>query len=433
MVSFMVTWSSGCNYPFEVESVETACLDGIDDDGDGLTDCDDPDCTDDPGCENLTEDCQNAIDDDGDGLTDCDDTDCMDDPSCEPAKNCADGIDDDGDGLTDCDDPDCSGEWYCDEPQPCNEDDVCDPFEDPFWCADCCPNCDLDEGSTYDYIATEVVLPLNEDEAKNIGVDLDGDGDIDNALGGITGAFPPDTGDFNSEINDAIINGEYIMLGRLVVSDWNDDDAMAAQVFKGSSTLDATEDNLTGSGNTLISPGVNRSLKMCGEMDANHMSTCPAPIEVPLYFMEENVSFPLEKARLVSQGPVSETGWQDMMLGGGLTQESVDGILLPALLVYLNIITIDDPTSPTGNFVLSFLDATCSQSFPGCSEVVNDEGDCSEWSGDPQDAPLTLTELQCNVLIRNFVSPDWDSDGDGEPDLLSIGMKIQAIPITIDN
>ncbi|MGR3310341.1 MAG: hypothetical protein ACUZ77_06155, partial [Candidatus Brocadiales bacterium] len=76
------------------------CTNGTDDDGDGLVDCLDPDCLPCP-----AEDCTNGIDDDGDGLVDCNDTDC---PSCTLASEiCSDGIDNDGDGLIDCDDPDC--------------------------------------------------------------------------------------------------------------------------------------------------------------------------------------------------------------------------------------------------------------------------------------------------------------------------------------
>ena len=53
----------------------------------------------------TTEVCDNGIDDDGDGLIDGDDPDCQDPPPGE--EICDNGIDDDGDGLIDGDDPDC--------------------------------------------------------------------------------------------------------------------------------------------------------------------------------------------------------------------------------------------------------------------------------------------------------------------------------------
>ncbi len=57
-----------------------SCTDGIDNDGDGSTDCTDSDCANDSAC--MVEDCSNGIDDDGDGLADCIDDDCALEPNC---------------------------------------------------------------------------------------------------------------------------------------------------------------------------------------------------------------------------------------------------------------------------------------------------------------------------------------------------------------
>ena len=91
------------------------CGNQIDDDGDGLTDCADPDCKNDPSCAGTPEVCTNGFDDDGDGFVDCQDTDCKNHPSCttKPKEQCTNGIDDDSDGLTDCNDPDCFNHSSC--------------------------------------------------------------------------------------------------------------------------------------------------------------------------------------------------------------------------------------------------------------------------------------------------------------------------------
>ena len=68
------------------------CTNGIDDDGDGGTDCDDCECTCDGSCPNECDSCYDGIDNDGDGDTDCNDTDCQyADPDCSAAVE-ADGI-----------------------------------------------------------------------------------------------------------------------------------------------------------------------------------------------------------------------------------------------------------------------------------------------------------------------------------------------------
>jgi hypothetical protein len=107
---------------------ETNCADGIDNDGNGLTDCADPSCAGlscGTGCGcaagRKTElACHDGLDNDGDGLVDCADPDCTG-KSCGPGCACAadagfteticnNAIDDDHDGLVDCADPDCAGQ-----------------------------------------------------------------------------------------------------------------------------------------------------------------------------------------------------------------------------------------------------------------------------------------------------------------------------------
>jgi alpha-tubulin suppressor-like RCC1 family protein len=79
---------------------ETSCTNGVDDDGDGLADCLDPEC---PPCPGETS-CTNGVDDEGDGLVDCLDPEC---PRCPAEASCTNGLDDDGDGLVDCRDSEC--------------------------------------------------------------------------------------------------------------------------------------------------------------------------------------------------------------------------------------------------------------------------------------------------------------------------------------
>ena len=53
--------------------------------------------------------CMDGMDNDGDGLTDCLDPSCdLDGDAC--FETCTDSVDNDGDGLTDCADPACFGD-----------------------------------------------------------------------------------------------------------------------------------------------------------------------------------------------------------------------------------------------------------------------------------------------------------------------------------
>ncbi len=102
------------------EGDDGLCLDGVDSDEDGLTDCDDPDCAWVPSCpwegaENTDQRCHDGLDNDDNGFTDCQDWECSATTWCSAVETtdenttatCTNGVDDDGDGYIDCKDWDC--------------------------------------------------------------------------------------------------------------------------------------------------------------------------------------------------------------------------------------------------------------------------------------------------------------------------------------
>ena len=133
--------SNGSKQPFHRIAIIIAgdvagqCDDGLDNDFDGFTDCDDTDCALDPACIPTTEViCDDSTDNDADGNTDCADTDCANDTFCiegDATGECNDGLDNDFDGFTDCGDPDCMNSLECAGPG--DDDDSAAPV---FTCPD---------------------------------------------------------------------------------------------------------------------------------------------------------------------------------------------------------------------------------------------------------------------------------------------------------
>jgi hypothetical protein len=98
-----------CNCPEDCgtpPASETDCTDGIDEDCDNLTDCDDSDCNSDLACPT----CGDTFCEIGEDQCNCPE-DCGTPPLTETV--CDDGIDEDCDLNTDCDDEDCSGDPAC--------------------------------------------------------------------------------------------------------------------------------------------------------------------------------------------------------------------------------------------------------------------------------------------------------------------------------
>ncbi|MBT4539960.1 hypothetical protein HOC35_00455 [Candidatus Woesearchaeota archaeon] len=180
-------------------------MDNDDDDADGvfgsagdLIDCFDDDCDgkscgvmhvcQESQCVEITEICDNSIDDDGDGLFDCNDEDCFDNELCVGEAICNNGVDDDGDDLVDCEDDDCNFKQ-------CGATQVCIGNS----CTDACDEDDMGalclEGQSCPTYITECIEPFciifgtdetlfcqNDEATCDDGVDNDDD-DGDGVIG----------------------------------------------------------------------------------------------------------------------------------------------------------------------------------------------------------------------------------------------------------
>lgn len=120
-----LSWMNAECFNCTTEAEKNLCDDGLDNDEDGLTDCQDKDCEG-IGCcgraadkEDQDEFCNDGCDNDGDGFIDCGDWSCSKTASvtvCKAAEKtpeetpetCSDGIDNDWDGHFDCDDFSCA-------------------------------------------------------------------------------------------------------------------------------------------------------------------------------------------------------------------------------------------------------------------------------------------------------------------------------------
>lgn len=378
--------------------------------------------------------CNDGTDDDSDGLTDCEDPDCAESVHCIPETDCQNGLDDEGDGLTDCEDPDCQRDPICLGPHPCTNDGTCDSFEDCFWCPDCCPTCALNEGTNHDYIAFEVFTPRSVQEASEIGVDIDGDGLVDNGLGRVLSAFGTENAErMAAEFQRNITNGDFILLSRLVVDGFPSDPGVAFQLMPGLATMDATEDNFTGSGHANVDPEADRENYLCGDLTDGAYSSGPRPFVVPVGLLGSVAYLPVEHGRAVSRGPITASLMQSMHIGGGITTYTINTHLLPFLAVTLNDEIRDDPSGSFPQLLLGYVDGSCSNLVTGCGDVVNGQGECTQWDGSAATPPISATELRCSLFISTALKPDVDLDGDGVNDVLSIGMKFNAMHITIDN
>ncbi|MAA77661.1 MAG: hypothetical protein CL916_00255 [Deltaproteobacteria bacterium] len=173
------------------------CSNGIDDDQNGMTDCDDYMCILEPVC---MEDCSNGIDDNGNGMTDCDDYMCILDPACSGSSNGtdadSDGYDSIASGGNDCDDSDYytyPGAGYLEiNYNDCMTDADFDGYGDdnPLFGVVAGTDCDdtsyYTNPAAYDFMVDGIDQDCDgvDGPSQNTGVDADNDGYDSIASGG---------------------------------------------------------------------------------------------------------------------------------------------------------------------------------------------------------------------------------------------------------
>jgi hypothetical protein len=286
-------------------------------------------------------------------------------------------------------------------------------------------DCNLESisGTAHNYLIEELYIPDSTTAVQEtgVGVDTDNDGEVDaNKLATIIAFVANIAGDFdvNVSVNEEIQSGELLLVGRVYVDQFGDDDEVLAQVFQGVVVNDATP-TFDGTDIVGISPDSPDDIYLCGRIESDVLEAGPEQLQIVFPVPEIGMlNITLSQAQLVGQ--VTESGWTEVIISGGLDKEEVTN-LYETLVPFLNDMIVDDPD--TGEQILSMIDDQCDSTQDGCDPLP---------SGCAADDQVSVDELQCNALLNQTLKPDWDTDGDGEPDLISLALQVvNAVTVTV--
>lgn len=323
-----------------------------------------------------------------------------------------------------------------DYPLDCVEDGVCDAETcETFWsCPDCSEECDPSRVTSMpqEFLVSAYASVSYDSNAPQFGVDLDGDGIVDNKWRLFSVLINSNThSDMDEEIAREIAAGHLLVAARVfghypsVHADSSLVQLLLAEVH------DATP-VFGGSDEVQLAPDASIDVGMCGR-DSERLYGQPFTsdtLRFPIPWPDVGGTVLVDLHRYFVQDTVDASGWQEFYVGGGISPSQVVNELLPMLAELITRTIASDPFGAESEILINLLDGNCvvMEDVPGCEAVVYGQGECDDAAERPV---ITVTELKCNALIHSALQPDIDSDGDGENDLISFGARLSAVPVTI--
>jgi hypothetical protein len=279
-------------------------------------------------------------------------------------------------------------------------------------------------GPHYGYVASEVTVPANNSQAREIGLDLNGDKTVDNQLGMVLGTLAGQGFEVQATLDEAVLTGSIILLLDLQTPDFASTTGAGLSIRLGDQAtpapctdpdvLTTCGQHLDGTGEFTIDASSPADAGVEGKIAGGVFSGGPGEITLQIALADAApIELRLIGARAKATG-ITEGGITEIILAGALTQNDLDTKVIPTIqaqlppLIERDCTEIDPPNPPdcgcpsgtTGNTVLGLFDT------------------------DPQDCAVTVDEIKNNSLIQSLLAPDVTIDGE---DALSLGLRVGAV------
>ncbi len=255
------------------------------------------------------------------------------------------------------------------------------------------------------YVVTGLVLPSGGSSARDLGCDLDGDGDADNALGQILGTVAGQAGANPQTFVDQAFQQGLVTILAEAVSRTNLSDAPSGQAGMRAGVGSRN-------GNTLRLDGP--SAKLAGAIAGGVGNFGPADltIAVPLG------AAPLELTLLAAQARdvrLSAAGIQSGKMCGAISEAELNAKVLPEFAKLLNQALATGGNGATTLCSLFDTDRSCAASADACAMFSA--------AAPPPAGCISAAEVTDNAVVRQVVRPDVTVGGQRA---LSLGVGFAA-------
>jgi hypothetical protein len=257
------------------------------------------------------------------------------------------------------------------------------------------------------YVFDHIDVPTSSTQARDMGLDLNGDGTTDNRLGQFFAVLAGQGFDIQGTVDDAVRSGAFVTLLSVQTRSLKKAKGVKLRLFRGMPVVNP----VFGGGSFGVDTSVPRS-QLKAKIKAHVLVPDPGPmtIGIPSFAATRPaVTYDLREGRILATcGSTSCVGGR---IVGGIPTEEIDQRFVPELGAALRaIVTRDCPTTPpdacppgtTGETALNVFDSN-------------------------HDGVISDQEIRDSPLIKSLLAPDLDLvGGDGVADSLSVGLGFTA-------
>ena len=291
------------------------------------------------------------------------------------------------------------------------------------------------DGTHTQYVADTITIPSSPAEASQLGVDLDEDDVVDNALGQNLSILASQGVDLQGSVDEAIATGSVILLANVQATALDNATGVGFSAYLGANPSPAActnPDDITTCGNHLdgsaafeVDPASPTDALLVGNLVGGTFdTTAVGNVTLQLEIVEGQPPLELNLIGARTEFGASATSLSSGKLGGAITEDEARNNILPVIVNLVQAVVVEDCTGTPGD--------CCTAGSTG--ETVLNIFDPSS-----ADCMVSAQEVEENDLIATVLSPDVDLldasgnfaiNGDGEDDSISLGLGFTAVGAT---
>ncbi len=271
-------------------------------------------------------------------------------------------------------------------------------------------------GSFVHYVTTSLKMGATGAEATSYGFDLDGDDEVDNALGNIlalVGGFL----DVDGRLAEAVGEGQIILLHSMRADSLTSDATVTWRVLVGDPE---PSPDYSGNGTFDVAAASPTNAILGGAIAGGIFEGGPSTVTIELSLLEDVPPLTVRLIAARARARVTASGCTEGKLGGAVTRADIESMLVPALAIGLNgVIAADEG---------------CLASYADCSTDTRTLLTAFDGNGN---RVITAAEILESLPGLLLFTPDIDlldengqPGSDGEEESVSVGLGFTCAKAT---